>query len=105
VIRSFHRRASCGLLTSYKLSRGVFGGPRDRALGIAFRLARPGGVRVEVLRRGRVLRTYRLASVRRHKTVRLRYGARRRPRGDYTVRLVATSGGTRVVARLVARRL
>jgi pimeloyl-ACP methyl ester carboxylesterase len=49
--RPFYRRASCGLLSSYKLRRSVFGGRDDRPLGIAFRLARAGQTRLEVLRR------------------------------------------------------
>jgi hypothetical protein len=48
--RDFYRRTSCATLTSYKLERPAFGGRRNRALGISFRLARAGRVRVEVRR-------------------------------------------------------
>ena len=103
--RPFYRRASCDLVSSYKLTRGVFGGRGNRALGIAFRLSRPGTARVDVLRRGRVMRSYDAGSVDARRTGRLRVPARGRPRGDYAFRLVAANGAGQVVSTLVARRL
>ena len=47
----FYKAASCGLLSSYKLTRPVFGGTGRRSLGIAYRLSRPGRVTVEVFKR------------------------------------------------------
>ena len=46
----FYRRASCGLLTSYKLSSAAFGGRGAKRLGIAFRLLRRGTVSATVMR-------------------------------------------------------
>jgi len=47
---AFYRRASCGLLTSYKLSSAAFGGRGGNRLGIAFRLGQRARVQVSVLR-------------------------------------------------------
>ena len=49
--KSFYRRASCATLAQFKLERPVFGGPRNRALGIAYRV----GTRARVTR-GRAAR-------------------------------------------------
>ncbi len=100
-----YRRASCGLLSSYKLERPVFGGAANRPLRIAFRLNQAAAVTVSVLRGRRVVRTYRLQAAARHRTYRLRFPAAGRPRGDYRVRIDAPGGARRVVAELPSRRL
>jgi hypothetical protein len=104
--RSFDRRASCGLLSSFKLERPVFGGRSNRALSIAFRLSSPARVRVEVLRNGRVVRRFAESGRRAGITHRLRLASERLRRGNYVVRLTATApAGGRVVARLTSLRL
>ena len=55
--RDFYRREGCGLLRSYKLERPVFGGPRRRSLGVAFRLTDPARVTIRVLRGKRTVAT------------------------------------------------
>jgi len=102
---SFYRRESCGLLRSYKLERPVFGGRGRRALGVAFKLAAPSRVTVEVLRGSRVVRRYPTVTRPGGVTQRLRF-AGRGPRGDYRFRLTARRpDGTAVRAILTARRL
>jgi len=95
----------CGVVRRFKLERPVFGGTRNRALGIAFRLDRDARASVVVLRGRRVLRTYRERSVRARRLTRLRLGSEWVPRGDVRVVLrVRTAAGT-VEQALVARRL
>ena len=101
----FYRRASCGLLTSYKLSSAAFGGRADPLAGhrLPARAARPGAgdgpARAPLVRRF-AARTYRA-----DQGVRLRIGAANLRRGDHRVRLRAVAGSRRVTAVLVARRL
>jgi hypothetical protein len=102
---SYYRRETCGVLSSYKLSRPVFGGGRNRALGISYRLARPATVTVRVLRGKRTVRTYTTRTARAGRTYRLRFPATRRPRGDYKVRLELRRGSQRLTATLTSRRL
>jgi extracellular elastinolytic metalloproteinase len=107
---AFYRRASCGLLTSFKLGSSAFGGTRDRGLGISFRLLRRARVTLTVLRGSKVVKRYKTRSYRANRVKRLRFGARllRRGelrRGDYRFRIRAVRGSRRVTAVLVARRL
>lgn len=99
------RRRSCGLLAAFKLERPVFGGRRNRALSISFRLGRPANVGVAVLRSGKVVRRFRAVTRGSGVTHRLRLPSERIGRGPVTVRITASAGGRRVTARLVARRL
>jgi hypothetical protein len=103
--RDFYRRTSCATLTSFKLVRPVFGGRSNRALGIAFRLARPGTVRVEVRRAGRLVRRFRTTSRRARVTHRLRLAPERLRRGTYEIRLVYAGDQSSLTARLYAQRL
>ena len=102
---AFYRRTSCATLTSYKLERPAFGGTRNRALGIAFRLARPGRVTVEVLRGRRVVRRFGPATRRAAVTHRLRLPSERLARGTYTVRLRYAGDQGSLTALLYAQRL
>ena len=101
----FYARAACGTIAAFKLERPVFGGRPRRSLGISYVLGRPGSVRLDVLRRGRVVRTYRdlpgAAGVRR----RVRFGAAGRRRGDYSFRLTIRRPDGTTRRTLVARRL
>ena len=102
---SFYRRTSCATLTSFKLERPAFGGSRNRALGIAFRLAREGRVTVEVLRGRRVVRRFGTTTRRARVTHRLRLAPERLPRGTYTVRLRYVGEQGSLTATLFAQRL
>jgi hypothetical protein len=101
----FYAAGSCGLLRSYKLLRPVFGGTRNRALSIAYRLARRGRVTVDVLRGGKRVRRFATRTRRAHHTFRNTLKARRLPRGDYRVRVTVRSGKAKVRSVLVSRRL
>jgi hypothetical protein len=101
----FYRRTSCATLTSFKLERPAFGGSRNRALGIAFRLAREGRVTVEVLRGRRVVRRFATQTRRARITHRLRLAPERLPRGTYTVRLRYVGEQGSLTATLFAQRL
>lgn len=52
-LRAFDRRPGCGRLRAFRLSRPVFGGTTRRSLGVSFRLASTGNVRVDLLRAAR----------------------------------------------------
>jgi len=101
----FFRRSICGPLTTFKLTRPVFGGQGNRAVAASYRLAVPGRVTLEVLRGGRVVRRYPARSERAGRTIRRRFDAEGRGRGDHRFRLrVQTAAGT-VTATLTSRRL
>ena len=103
--RDFYRRTSCATLTSYKLERPAFGGRRNRALGISFRLAREGKVRVEVRRAGRVVRRLPARTRRANLTHRLRLRSEDLRRGTYEVRLIFVGDQGSLQATLFAQRL
>ena len=106
VAGSFDRPPSCGLLTTFKLERPVFGGRSNRDLSIAFRLARRARVSVTVLRGTRVVRRFRASDRGAGITHRLRLEAERLPRrGTYTVRIAITAGTERAAAKLTTRRI
>ncbi len=106
VVKPFYRRTSCGALTAFKLERPVFGGRRNRALGVSFRVRTGGAVTVEVRRRGRVVRRLTRGAERRPGvTHRLRLPAERLRRGRYEVRLLYVQGGVRLRTALFAQRL
>ena len=102
---AFYRRTSCATLTSFKLERPAFGGRRNRALGIAFRLAREGRVTVEVARGSRIVRRFGPATRRARVTHRLRLGPERLPRGTYRIRLRYVGDQGSLAASLFAQRL
>lgn len=101
----FFRADGCDLVRTFKLTRPVFGGPADRAVGVSYRLAAAARVTVEVLRRGRVVRRLAARTDRAGRTYRLRFAAEGRARGEYTFRITARAGGRTVRAQLVSRRL
>jgi hypothetical protein len=104
-VADFYRRASCDLVPSYKLTRPVFGGTANRAIGISYRVARQARVTVTVLRGSRVVKTFPARTVAANRTHRLTLPARRLARGDYRFRLVARAGSQTVTSVLVSRRL
>ena len=103
--RDFYRRTSCATLTAFKLERPAFGGPRNRPLGIAFRLAREGRVGVEVRRGGRVVRRFGARARRANLTHRLRLTSERLPRGQYEVRLTYAGPQGSLRSSLFSQRL
>ena len=102
---SSYRRASCGLLSAFKLERPVFGGRGNRSLFISYRLSAAARVTVTITRGRRVVRRFTARQAAANKTHRLRFPAEGRGRGDYRVTIVVDRGGRRVVARLAARRI
>jgi hypothetical protein len=102
---SFYRKAGCGTLSAYKLLRPAFGGPRNSALGISYRLSRAARVRVTVTRAGHVVQRFPARSAKANRTYRLTFSARHRARGDYRFRLVAVRAGRSTTATLTSKRL
>ena len=105
-VARYERRTRCGLLRQFKLERPVFGGRTNRALNLAFRLARPARVTVTVRRRdGSVTKQFGARSYQAG-LHRLRMTVNRGvPRGVYRVELVAVADGQTVRATLRSRRL
>jgi hypothetical protein len=102
---SFQRPATCDLVRSFKLERPVFGGRTNRALGVSYQVAREAQVTVTVLRGSRTVRRFATRTVDARRTVRLRFDAERRSRGDYRVRIDVRRAGERVASTTVSRRL
>ena len=102
----YYRRVSCGRLSSFKLTRPVFGGTTRRPLGIAFRLSTPSRVSIRVLRKGKVVKRFRTSTRAARRTHRLRLPERGLRRGAYRVVLRAKPrGGAAVRAVLTSRKL
>lgn len=101
----FYRRTSCATLTSFKLERPAFGGSRNRALGIAFRLAREGRVSVEVARGSVVVKRFGPQTRRSGVTHRLRLAPEGLRRGTYRIRLRYTGDRGSLAASLFSQRL
>jgi 5-hydroxyisourate hydrolase-like protein (transthyretin family) len=104
-LADYHRRASCDLLPSFKLSRPVFGGTGARPLGISYRVARRAQVFVNVMRGSRIVQSFPARTVAGGRTARLTLRARGLRRGDYRVRLVARDAASTLTSTLVSRRL
>jgi hypothetical protein len=106
VVRPTHQeRESCGLLGAFSLRQPVFGGTRRTPLRASYRLRTAARVTVTVSRGRKVVK--RFATVQRPagRTFAVRLAARRLPKGDYTISLLAQSGEDQVSSKLVARRL
>ena len=101
----FYRRTSCATLTSFKLERPAFGGSRNRAVGIAFRLAREGRVSVEVARGSVVVKRFGPQTRRAGVTHRLRLAPEGLRRGTYRIRLRYTGDRGSLAASLFVQRL
>ena len=103
---AFYRRASCATLKQFKLERPVFGGSRNRALGIAYRVATRSRVTVVVRRGKKVVRRFRTRTERPGETVRLRLASEKLRRGRHRVQItVRPDRGVTTRASLYAQRL
>jgi hypothetical protein len=97
----------CGALSVFKLQRPVFGGNRNRALKITYKLPR-GVDKVQVVARahGRVLKRFKNSGTRGGRTYQLLLPARGIKRGtDVRVRLTVTRAGSGQTTTLVSRRI
>jgi hypothetical protein len=102
---AFYRRTSCATLTSFRLTRPVFGGSPRRTLTASFRLARRGEVRLELLRGTRVVRSTATQLYSAGRFHRRTFSARGLRPGVYRVRLRYEGDQGSLVASLFARRL
>src|SRR5205814_1285668 len=82
----------------------VFGGLRNRAVDIAYRLRDNATATVTVLRGRHVVRRFAARARRRNVTYRLRLASEKLRRGDYRVRLTVSEVGGSVSETLVTRR-
>ena len=104
--KGFYRRASCATLAQFKLERPVFGGRRNRALGIAYRVGTRARVSVVVRRGRKVVRRFRTRTERPGETVRLRLASEKLRRGRHRVTItVRPQRGVTRRASLYAQRL
>lgn len=101
---AFQEHISCQLIEEALLGRPVFGGRKNSALGVSFKLNSDSQVAVEVRRRGKVVKRFAAKSYRRGRIHRLSYRGRG-SRGLYTVVIRATAAGKAHTTSLVARRL
>ncbi|HEX8122505.1 MAG TPA: hypothetical protein VF549_14700 [Solirubrobacteraceae bacterium] len=102
----YYRRKSCGRLSSFKLTRPVFGGTTGRRLGIAYRLSTSSRVDLRVMRGRKVVKRYRWPVRAPRRTHRLALKPPGLRRGLYRVVIeVRPQGGEMVRATLASRRL
>ncbi len=102
----FYRRTPCALAETFKLFQPVFGGTRQRPLGISFRLNQQSNVAIEVRQRGKVVARIPARSYVAGRAIRLRIAANRIPRrGDVKVTMVAKRTGRSSTLTLTARKL
>jgi hypothetical protein len=106
VVRPAHQeRGSCGLLGAFSLRQPVFGGTRGTPLRASYRLRTAAKVTVTVSRGRKVVKRFATVQRQAGRTFAVRLAARRLPKGDYTIALLAQSGEDQVSSKLVARRL
>jgi hypothetical protein len=96
-------RRTCALLDSFSLRRSVFGGRRRAPLVMRVRVSEEASVKVEVRRRGRLVKRFATRLLAPGRTHSLRLRSRRR--GDHRVTLTAAGPGKTDTATLTARRL
>ncbi|MCW2783275.1 MAG: hypothetical protein JWR35_3724, partial [Marmoricola sp.] len=95
----------CGILRFFKLESPVWGGTRNRSLGIAYRTSSKARVNVLVYRGKKLVRAFRGRQARANHTYRLSVTTKGKRRGDYRVVLSGVAGKNRVVVRLVSRKI
>jgi len=97
--------SACGLVGSLSLGRAVFGGRRRTPLTVSYRLAVRAKVRVELRRRGRLVRVLERATRAGGAVHRERVSPAGLRRGDHQVRVLATAGGRTTTVTVTAARL
>ena len=103
--RTHYRPNSCGLLSSAKLRRPVFGGRQKQPLKIAFRTSRRSSAVIQVRKGRRLVRVIQASRLRARRTHRFRVATKGMRRGLYTVRIAVRAGNRRASVRLVSERL
>jgi hypothetical protein len=101
----YYGRPICGLVSSYKLERPVFGGVRSTTARLSFRLATAARVTVEVRRGGKVVKRLAGQTYAAARTVRLSLPVKGLRAGVYEFRLTAVAGSRRALVTASARRL
>jgi hypothetical protein len=96
---------TCGVLTSVRTDRPVFGGRSRRSLTVKYRLSAEARVRIDVLRGGRIVGRTQSKPRRAGVTYSIRIPATGLSRGDHRVRVTATRDGESVTATVVSRRI
>ena len=101
----FDFKRACGLVTSFKLERPVFGGAvRNSPLNLSFRLNESASVVIDVRRGGKLVKRTKAKNYAAGRTHRVRIAPRGR-RGLYTLTLRAERPSRKAAVTLKARRL
>ena len=104
-MHGLQRRVGCGLLAGFRLALPVFGGTNGVPLAGTYRITERGKVTITVSHAGKVVKRFATVERAAGRTFGFSLPARGRPRGVYTVRLLAQSGEDQVTSILTARRL
>jgi hypothetical protein len=103
-LRQYYARASCKLLAIARLSGPAFGGRTRTSLAFALKTLTSGSATVTIKRGKKTIKRFKYAKTG-TKTIRGKLRAATAKRGVYTVTIVASAGGVREQAVLVARRI
>ena len=96
----FQTGSSCGALRGFQLRSPVFGGRKNVAASVAFRLTRAAEmVQIRVMRNGKVVRTVTRRKAAANRTYKLSVSARGLKRGTYTFRIIASRANKEVLAQ------
>ena len=96
----FQTGSSCGALRGFQLRSPVFGGRKNVAASVAFRLTRPAEtVRIEVMRNNKLVKRVIRRKVAGNRTYKLSIPARGLKRGAYTFRIVAVRANNEILAQ------
>ena len=102
----YYGKATCNVLSAFKLERPAFGGRTNRPLNIAFRLRRSARSAVTVYRGKKVVSKLGTKSRKRNVTYRVKLGAKNLKVGDYRVQLTITEKGKKALrTSLTSRRI
>ena len=103
---SFDRRETCSLVKYETLKRSVFGGRKRAPLKVGFNLAESAAVEIELVRRGKVVRTLKGKTYPLGRSTRkIRLGRKKSKRGAYRVILTADRPGSTASVTLFTRHL
>ena len=101
--KSFQALESCDLVSAFRLSSPAFGGKRK--LEIGFATTKAGSAVITVLRGKKAVKTIKRTVSAPNRFELVKVPAAKFKRGEYTVRLKFTSGGTTKTLKLYAKRL